>query len=96
MCVDAMWYGTLREGKVDLYLGFKGYSYEEVLVGAISSLMVFPINMILILIFRNCRLPKSRVSFFLIKMINDITQGPADTNKLPGESQSLGVWRAVE
>ena len=69
MCVDAMWYGTLREGQVDLYLGFKGYSYEEVLVGAISSLMVFPINMILILIFRNCRLPKSRVSFFLLKVM---------------------------
>ena len=61
MCVDAMWFATVRDGKIDLYLGLKGYSYEEVLVGVISSLMVFPVNMVLVLLFRKSRLPKSRV-----------------------------------
>eukprot|EP00794_Sanderia_malayensis_P008787 gene8787-9725_t len=60
MCIDAMWYGTAKEGQVDLYLGFKGYSYEEVIIGAISSLMVFPVNMIFILIFKNSRMPHSK------------------------------------
>ncbi len=66
MCVDAMWFGTFQEGKVDFYLGFKGYSYEEVLVGVVSSLMVFPINMIFVLIFRKSRLPQPRVSEYLM------------------------------
>lgn len=62
MCINAMWYGTVRES-VDLYVGFKSYSYEEIIVGIISSLMVFPVNFIIIMVFRNCRLPASRVCF---------------------------------
>ena len=64
--MDAMWYGTVREGNIDVYIGLKGYSYEEVLVGVISSLMVFPINFLLVLVFRNCRLPKSRVRLYFV------------------------------
>jgi len=40
-------------------VGFQSYSYEEIIVGIISSLMVFPVNFVIVMIFRNCRLPAS-------------------------------------
>ena len=61
MCVNAMWFGVAPEGKVDIYLGFSGLSYEEILIGIISSLIVFPINMLFVIIFRKTKTAHSKV-----------------------------------
>ena len=60
MAVNATWFGVAPEGQVDLYLGFKGYSLEEVVIGIISAVIVFPLNFLLYLLFRKSRERKVR------------------------------------
>jgi hypothetical protein len=52
MAVNAAWFQVAPKGKVDLYIGFQGYSYEELIIGAISALIVFPLNFLFLVLFR--------------------------------------------
>jgi hypothetical protein len=56
MCVNAMWYGILKH-KDDSWkeIWTDTFSWEEVVVGILSSLMVFPINILIMQIFRKSR-----------------------------------------
>lgn len=58
MCVNAMWFQVAPDGQVDVYIGFKGYSFNEILIGMISAMIVFPLNFILITLFRKSRQTK--------------------------------------
>ena len=60
MAANATWFGVAPEGQVDLYIGFKGYSLEEVVIGIISAVIVFPLNFLLYLLFRKSRERKVR------------------------------------
>ena len=56
MCVNAMWYGVLKD-QDDRWKGIWNdtFSWEELCVGVLSSLMVFPINILIMQMFRKSR-----------------------------------------
>ncbi|XP_064630096.1 polycystin-1-like [Lineus longissimus] len=63
MCVNAMWYGLVKDTDdrwKDIWVD--AFSWEELVVGILSSLMVFPINILIMQIFR-----KSRVKLDALK-----------------------------
>ena len=56
MMANAMWYQTADSGnssQIDLVLF--SFSWDEFFIGVCSSLIVFPINLLLVEIFRHCR-----------------------------------------
>lgn len=55
MAVNAMWFEVAPEGQVDVYIGFQGFSYQEIIIGFISALIVFPLNLLFLLLFRKSR-----------------------------------------
>ena len=55
MAVNAAWFRVAPQGKVDLYIGFKGYSYEELIIGVITAILVFPLNLLFFVLFRKSR-----------------------------------------
>ncbi|XP_013395471.1 polycystin-1-like [Lingula anatina] len=61
MCVNAMWYGLLKTDYIDVDLnfemvfGFEYFSWEEIVVGVVSSVIVFPVNLVLIQMFASSR-----------------------------------------
>lgn len=60
MMASGMYYGTPSNGVEVEVPGMLVFSWEEVLIGIISSLIVFPINLFVVQIFRNVR-PKPKV-----------------------------------
>ena len=65
MAVNAAWFRVAPEGKVDLYIGFKGYSYEEIIIGLITAIIVFPLNFLFFLLFRKSRQKHVRIYVML-------------------------------
>ena len=69
MMANAMWYETGGSGNASqINLGLFSFSWDEVFIGVCSSLIVFPINLLLVQIFRHCRFrnkhsPTRRPSF---------------------------------
>ncbi|XP_047143432.1 uncharacterized protein LOC101241823 isoform X1 [Hydra vulgaris] len=64
MAVNAMWFQVAPDGKIDLYIGFQGYSLEEVAISFITVAMVFPINLLFVLLFKKSRqrnVPKKKL-----------------------------------
>ncbi|XP_066916818.1 uncharacterized protein [Clytia hemisphaerica] len=55
MAVNAAWFRVAPNDEVDIYIGFKGYSFEELIIGAITALIVFPLNLLFLLLFRKSR-----------------------------------------
>lgn len=55
MMVNAMWYKTDVGRYTEIKLGPFQFSWEQVSIGISSSLIVFPINLLLAQIFRQCR-----------------------------------------
>ena len=55
MMANAMWYKTDEGRYTKADLGPFSFSWEQIIIGISSSLIVFPINLILVQIFRNCR-----------------------------------------
>ena len=56
MMANAMWYGTATSGNASqIDLGLFSFSWDEVFIGICSSLIVFPVNLLLVQIFRHCR-----------------------------------------
>ncbi|XP_028413115.1 uncharacterized protein LOC114535974 [Dendronephthya gigantea] len=56
MMANAMWYETGGgENAAHINLGLFMFSWDEVAIGICSSLVVFPINLILVQVFRHCR-----------------------------------------
>ena len=56
MMANAMWYGTGESGNTSqIDLGLFSFSWDEVFIGICSSLIVFPVNLLLVQIFRHCR-----------------------------------------
>ena len=62
MMANAMWYETDKGRYTTAELGPFEFSWEQVSIGICSSLIVFPINLILVQIFRHCRSRPSRKS----------------------------------
>lgn len=60
MMASGMYYGRPSNGVEVEVPGLLVFSWEEVLIGVISSLIVFPINLFVVQIFRNVR-PKPKV-----------------------------------
>lgn len=55
MMANAMWYEADQGNQTVVELGSFKFSWEQVSIGICSSLVVFPINLILVQIFRHCR-----------------------------------------
>lgn len=55
MMANAMWYEADKGRYTAVELGPFEFSWEQVSIGICSSLVVFPINLILVQIFRHCR-----------------------------------------
>ena len=54
MMTNAMWYEGEKRSYTAVRLGSLKFSLEQVFIGVCSSLIVFPINLILVQIFRHC------------------------------------------
>ena len=54
MMANAMWYEAEKRSYTAVRLGSLKFSWEQVFIGVCSSLIVFPINLILVQIFRHC------------------------------------------
>ena len=50
-----MWFQVAPEGQIDIYFGFKGYSFEEIIIAVISVAMVVPLHVFLLLLFRKSK-----------------------------------------
>lgn len=76
MMANAMWYETGGSGNASqINLGLFSFSWDEVFIGVCSSLIVFPVNLLLVQIFRHCRSknkpsPPRRPSFFSTQKTN--------------------------
>ncbi|XP_035695282.1 LOW QUALITY PROTEIN: polycystin-1-like [Branchiostoma floridae] len=55
MCVNAMWYGLIKTNTEDVEIWYFAFSWEELAVGIISNLMVFPINLLIVTLFRKIK-----------------------------------------
>ncbi|XP_066292476.1 polycystin-1-like isoform X2 [Branchiostoma lanceolatum] len=55
MCVNAMWYGLIKTNNEDVEIWYFAFSWEELAVGIISNLMVFPINLLIVTLFRKIK-----------------------------------------
>ena len=57
MAVNAMWYGAIKTTTpADALINFDNvFSWEEILVGMVSSLIVFPINLAIVTLFRKSK-----------------------------------------
>lgn len=55
MMANAMWYEADKGSYTVVKIGALEFSWEQVTIGICSSLIVFPINLILVQIFRHCR-----------------------------------------
>ena len=55
MMANAMWYEADQGNYTVVELGSFQFSWEQITIGICSSLIVFPINLILVQIFRHCR-----------------------------------------
>ncbi|XP_078691028.1 polycystin-1-like isoform X3 [Branchiostoma floridae x Branchiostoma belcheri] len=55
MCVNAMWYGLIKTNTEDVEIWYYAFSWEELAVGIISNLMVFPINLLIVTLFRKIK-----------------------------------------
>ncbi|XP_041364412.1 polycystin-1-like [Gigantopelta aegis] len=60
MLVDAMWYGLLKD-RTDAQadVSWSSFSWEEVVIGLVSNTIVFPVALVLILIFKKSRSQKN-------------------------------------
>ena len=53
ICVNAMWYGLLKKDNQDL--GWESFSWEEIVLAIVTNVMVLPINLGLIFLFKKSR-----------------------------------------
>ena len=60
IAVNAMWYGMLKRNNASFVVG--EFGWEEVVLGFISNIMVFPINIGIIFLFKKSR-SKVRVQY---------------------------------
>lgn len=58
--VNAMWYGLLKKSNTEL--GWTGFGWEEVVLAIVSNVMVLPISIGLVFLFRKSR-SKVRLNF---------------------------------
>lgn len=51
--VNAMWYGLLKKDNTEL--GFEGFGWEEVILALVSNIMVLPVSVGLVFLFKKSR-----------------------------------------
>ena len=95
MMANALWYQTDNGRYTAVELGPFQFSWEQVSIGICSSLVVFPINLLLVQIFRHCRpRPAPKLSCFKAKVRPRFssTQTEVTTVKFgSGEGSTLGI-----
>ncbi|XP_048575421.1 uncharacterized protein LOC5516858 isoform X2 [Nematostella vectensis] len=60
MMANAMWYEVPTGSNTQVDIGPVQFSWEQVSIGIMSSMVVFPINLVIVQIFRNCKAKKNR------------------------------------
>ena len=96
MMANALWYKADSGRYTAVELGPFEFSWEQVSIGICSSLIVFPINLLLVQIFRHCRprpVPKLACFKAKIKPRSSSTQTEITTVKFgSGEGSTLGFF----
>ena len=69
-----MWFEVAPEGKIDIFIGFQGFSFEEIIIGLYSALMVFPLNLFFLILFRKSREKVVSDEYMLFLFFLTITQ----------------------
>lgn len=98
MMANALWYEADKDRYTAVDLGPFEFSWEQVSIGICSSLIVFPINLLLVQIFRHCLprpVPKS--SCFNAKIRPRFSSVQTEITTVSrcgsGEGSTLGIYR---
>ena len=96
MMANAMWYEADKGRYTAVQLGSLEFSWEQVFIGVCSSLIVFPVNLILVQIFRHCGRRPARKLFCKSRSRASSTRTVISrVQSASGESSCHGPGRSV-